>query len=112
MGSQYERRSAEQWRQLLNEFKMGSETDREFCRVRGLGLSSFRKWRYRLDRADSGTAAQAVRRQGFAKVVPPSNQSAQAPVIVRVGDAIRIECPASLGIESIARLALAIRDGR
>jgi hypothetical protein len=110
MEKRSERRNAEQWQALVNEFKAATESDSEFCRLRGLGLSSFRKWRRHLNRLGSGPL-QPIRRPGFVKVMAPTRPAMQEVVTLHL-DAMRIEVPASLGFESIALLARAIRDGR
>ena len=39
------RRNRAQWRQLLERFAASGQSREEFCRARGLTLSSFERWR-------------------------------------------------------------------
>lgn len=42
------RRSRDQWRELLERFERSGQSREQFCRERGLTLSSFDRWRRQL----------------------------------------------------------------
>ncbi|MGI9303384.1 MAG: IS66 family insertion sequence element accessory protein TnpA [Gammaproteobacteria bacterium] len=104
------RKSAARWAELVGEFQQGDETEREFCQRHGFLLSTFRKWRYRYNRT-APTAAPGRQRSAFVKVTR-SATTGSAPIVVRIGNAITLECPATLDMESIAQLARAVHHGR
>lgn len=105
------RRTAEQWATLVEEFAQSGLNEIQFCSERDLGLSSFRKWRYRI-RAKATKPVHGGQRSGFAPVsVCESDVSTQASVNIDLGSEVKIHC-LSLSIESIAQLALAVRHGR
>ena len=74
------RRSAEQWRELLNRFEHSGQTREQFCTEQGLALSSFTRWRGKLRQqrpavADGAGAGEAV----FVELAPDQAVSAQPP---------------------------------
>lgn len=104
------RKPAAQWAELVAEFQASGETERQFCQRNSLVLRTFRKWRYRQIR--SAQSAQLNRKRGaFVEVTRPVAAVSDS-VILCVGDDIKLECPVSMGIESLAQLALAVRHGR
>ena len=104
------RRSAEQWAELVAAYWKSDESEESFCRRHRLGQATFRKWRYRLG-AQTETAEPSAAASGFVEVVPRGDVSDER-VTVHVGDGISLDYPVSRGVESIARLVLALRDGR
>ena len=60
------RRTESQWTGILREFESSRLDSREFCRRKGLALSSFQRWRRRL-----GPVASAE----FVELVPTSSPS-------------------------------------
>jgi len=42
------RRSADQWRELLDRFNRSGQTQEQFCTAHDLGRSTFSRWRKRL----------------------------------------------------------------
>ena len=42
------RRTMAEWRRILMDFKASGETQAVFCAGRGVGLSTFRRWRQKL----------------------------------------------------------------
>ena len=102
------RRTADQWATLVEEFAQSGQNEIQFCDERDLGLSSFRKWRYRI-RAKPVHGGQ---RSCFAPVsVFDPDVSTQASVNIDLSPEVKIHCT-TLSIESIAQLALAVRHGR
>jgi len=47
----YQRLSAEQWRELIEEQRRSGLSQRAFCRARGLTVSTFYAWKQRLQEA-------------------------------------------------------------
>jgi hypothetical protein len=45
---QIRRRSQEEWKQLIIAYEESNLGQRQFCRVHGLGYSTFGKWKKRL----------------------------------------------------------------
>jgi transposase-like protein len=62
-----ERRTPAQWTELVQDFEASGQSQRAFCAERGIGQSTLRYWRRRLEQR-SGQAPVAVR-QG-ARLVP------------------------------------------
>jgi transposase-like protein len=54
-----ERRTPEQWAELMRDFKLSGQSQRAFCAERGIGQSTLRYWRRRLEQR-SGEAPVAV----------------------------------------------------
>ena len=48
----YQRRTVNEWQELVAEFEQGGQTRKAFCSLRGLSLSTFDLWRRKL-REDS-----------------------------------------------------------
>lgn len=112
MAQRAARRSAAEWAQIVAEFDPAAEAAQAFCDRRGLVPSTFHKWcriaqglsKPRVSRGRSSPAR-------FVQVSIPTAQRTRELLTVHAGD-VRIECPASLGIESIARLVKAVRHER
>ena len=102
------RQSAEQWSEIITEFQGSSLSVEAFCRRKGFAISTFNRWRNRFSRttAHADHSIPARRISGFVEAVGAQDMT----VVIAVGDAVRLECPVSMGLESIARLALAVGD--
>ena len=100
-------RWAQEWEGLVREFDAGSETLRAFCDRKGLGMSTFRKWRQR--HSPTYRPKGRLSGSGFVEVTPGTRPSA---ITLQVGDELRIECPQGMGLEAIAQLARCLVDGR
>lgn len=89
-----ERRTPEQWAELVRDFALSGQSQRAFCADRGIGQSTLRYWRRRLEKR-SGEAPVAVS-QG-ARLVPVDLIEEHAPVAagsgvtVLTGGGVRIE---------------------
>ncbi len=104
------RRSAAQWAELVAEFSGGTENESDFCTRRGLRLATLRKWRYHFQSANQADAGQSTAR--FVKVNLPDTRTAHTAAVLCIGTNIRLECPASFDVSSLAQLALAVHHGR
>lgn len=106
------RRSAAEWAQIVAEFDPAIETEQAFCERRGLLWVTFHKW----SRVTRGLCKPRVSRRRstparFVQVSIPTPQRIRELLTVHAGE-VRIECPASLGIELIAQLVKAVRHER
>ena len=63
--SKHTRRTKAQWTEILGRFQSSPLVSRDFCRREGLPLSSFQRWRRRLESVD------AVE---FVELVPTENK--------------------------------------
>jgi len=103
MTSRAPRQSADEWFQIITEFNRSSVSVEEFCSRRGYALSTFSRWRLRFskqhpDQARSG----AIRSQAaFVEALPRESNS----VTITLNDCVRVDCPLSVGVEQISRLA-------
>jgi hypothetical protein len=109
------RRSAAEWSQIVAEFDPAREAEQAFCDRRGLLWVTFHKW-YRVAQGLSKPRSRRRRSSLPARFVQVSIPTSTAHRIgdvltVHAGD-VRIECPVSLGIESIAQLVKAVRHER
>ncbi len=104
------RRSAAQWAELIAEFSGGTESERDFCTRRGLKLATLRKWRYHFQPRSQADADQSTSR--FVKVNLPDARGTHGIAVLCIGTDIRLECPASFDVSSLAQLALAVHHGR
>jgi len=104
------RKSADQWAALIAEYDAGSENEREFCQRHGFKLVTLRKWRYHFKspRKQRSTAS----RSPFVKVDVHTARVPQESAVLHIGQDIRLECPASYDVSSLAQLALAVHHGR
>lgn len=103
-------KTAKQWAQLISEHNAGTLSEREFCTRHNVKLASLRKWRYHFaaqspEKSESAPAA-------FVKVITDTTGSIQQSAVLCIGQDIRLECPASYDIASLAQLALAVHHGR
>ncbi|MFK7976996.1 MAG: hypothetical protein AB8C02_12720 [Halioglobus sp.] len=96
-----QRRSSNEWQQLLAEFDAGTETAATFCRSRGINSSNFYKRRMTRTRASSSAFVVARR------AAPPSLQTS-APISVQIND-VTIRCDSQVPVAWVSELAIALR---
>lgn len=101
-------RSATEWAELVREFDVCDETQHEFCRRKGLGVSTFRKWRQR--QSPSRSPRQAFEGSGFVELTP--GMATPSVITLQIGRDLRIECPQGMSVEAVATLARSLIDGR
>lgn len=105
------RRSRAQWSALIEEYRKSDETERAFCRRHDLNMTTFRNWKYRQGSAPVRRPTKAVaERSNFVEVITAPRD--QAPVRIRLGDELSIDCPRDMSIDEVARLASALHHGR
>lgn len=85
-----QRRTREQWRELVEEFEGTDLTHREFAETYGVGVGAFRSWLYRFRRERGGGGVI-----GFAEVMvaeAPSRHAADGWHLELPGDvAVRLD---------------------
>ena len=104
------RQTSDQWEQLIKKYEHSGDTIDTFCRRHKLGLSTFNKWRRRYSSSTDSTLSST---NAFVEATPfPSPHS--SVVTLRLGDALRVELPMTLGVDRIVELtqAMAERVGR
>ena len=104
------RKTSTQWAELIAEYDSGTASERDFCVRHGIKLVTLRKWRYHFKSSKKRKTQQSP--TGFVKVnVRPSRVTNDAAVLC-IGTDIRLECPSSFDVSSLAQLALAVHHGR
>jgi len=104
------RKSATQWAALVTEYETGSESEIDFCRRHKLKLVTLRKWRYHYKGQDEKGSRRPS--AAFVKVNVKRSTATQEAAVLCIGEDIRLECPASYDVSSLAQLALAVHHGR
>ena len=114
------RRSAAEWSQLVADFDKSGQGQQEFCQSRGVVWVTFRKWwrvvhglsQRKPSRARSGASVPSrfvpVSISPPAPLPLPSRGRSGDVLSMYVGD-VRIECPMSLGMDSIAQRVKSMR---
>jgi len=77
----YTRRSAQQWKTLVDEQKTSGLTATAYCQQQGLGYASFCQWRKRLDSA-SAEAVESL--PAFIAVEPAPEPSSDPHWVVQL----------------------------
>ena len=86
--SRPDRRTPEQWAELVRDYEAGGQSQRAFCAGRGIGQSTLRYWMRRLEKR-SGKAPEAGARE--ARLVPVDLIEEHAPVAAGSGVTILTE---------------------
>ena len=106
-----ERRTPEQWAGLVQDFEASGQSQRAFCAERGIGQSTLRYWRRRLEER-SGEAPLTVS-QG-ARLVPVNLIEEAAPlaagssVSILTGGGVRIEVKRHFDADVLRRVVAAL----
>jgi transposase-like protein len=104
------RKTAAQWAELVSEYSNGSQSERDFCTRHGIKLVTLRKWRYHYKAQNKIDTHQSPAR--FVKVNLRDERVPHDAAVLCIGTDIRLECPASYDVSSLAQLALAVHRGR
>jgi transposase-like protein len=89
-----ERRTPEQWAELVRYYEASGQSQRAFCAERGIGQSTLRYWRQRLEKRSGETpaaAAQGTRLVPVNLIKEPTPVAADSGVTIRAGYGARIE---------------------
>lgn len=99
------RQSAAEWSHIIAEFNRSNNTVEDFCSQRGYALSTFNRWKLRYSKqSPRQSSVVPPRHPAFVEALPAESDT----VTIRLGDSVRMECPLSLGVDHIARLAKAV----
>ena len=123
------RRSAAEWRLLLEEWQRSGKTKDVFARERGMVPSTFRWWAAELGRRDAGRSARTAERKPPAKAAmflpvrviqtgqeaphahSTSSSSRPSTVELQLPDVGVVRVPVGADVAWVARLAGALRGG-
>lgn len=101
------RRSAAQWATIIAEYRAGSEDDATFCQQRSLNLATFRKHKYRRAGRELYGQKSPFKAVTISRVVPPG-----VCITVHGLAGVKVELPATIGMDAVAQLARALTHGR
>jgi len=103
------RRGRQFWEQEIGQFADSGLRHAEFCRQRGLRLTNFRYWLYRLRGEAAGTAVAPVAPLAkFVEVVEARPSGSPVGCLLRVG-AVELELASLPSAAYLAELALLVR---
>jgi hypothetical protein len=100
-------RTDTEWAALVAAFKASGQTQAAFCEQRGINVSSFRRRYQRSEQLTDKRRRPPV--AAFAELTPPS-PAASVGLVVRVGERVRIECPAQMDVVAVAKLVRGLTD--
>jgi transposase-like protein len=101
-----ERRTAQQWARLVEEYAVSGQSQRRFCAEHGIGQSSLRYWKRRLEqgaRTEDGQAATGVRLVAV-KVVDESPTLADSGLVVVAPRGVRVQIARGFDTATLARV--------
>lgn len=99
------RQSAAEWSHIIAQFNRSGISVEDYCAQHGYALSTFNRWRLRVSKQPARQVPiTPTKRTAFVEALPTPAGS----VTITLGDSVRLECPLSLGVEHIARLAKAV----
>jgi len=107
MANRAARQSAYEWSQIIAEFNQSGQTVEQFCAQHGYALSTFNRWKLRHSKqhtAQSAVKSSRPAQPSFVEAMPAQSGT----VTITLDDTVRLECPLSMGVEQIARLARAV----
>ncbi|MEE9333666.1 MAG: hypothetical protein V3U65_06205 [Granulosicoccaceae bacterium] len=105
-------KSRSQWAELVAQYDNGEEREGDFCARHEIKLNTLRKWRYHFKNEAKAKAKGQSGSASFVKVNVRPSAVSQEPAVLCIGPDIRLECPASYDVLSLAQLALAVHHGR
>ena len=96
------RRTAEEWRSIVERQKGQSQTDSEYAQAQGIGVASLRAWRAKFKNQEPATTGTRI-----IEVTPPAPSS-----ILRVilPNGIRLEVTPGWPLEHLGRVADLLRS--
>ena len=101
-----ERRTAEQWARLVEEYEVSGHSQRRFCTEHGIGQSSLRYWRRRLEQGsgtEGGQASPGVRLVAL-KVLDDTPALADSGLVVVSSRGVRVEIARGFDTATLARV--------
>jgi hypothetical protein len=91
-----QRRSIEQWAEIIGEQTRSGLTAKEFCKNQSIGLPSFYQWRRRLRDGDNAITEKVEAKEAFIDVgqigaaITPEADSAPWVVTLDLGDGLKL----------------------
>jgi len=101
-----ERRTPQQWARLVEEYEVSGHSQRRFCTEHGIGQSSLRYWRRRLEQgsgAEGGQASPGVRLVAL-KVLDDAPARADSGLVVVSPRGVRVEIARGFDTATLARV--------
>ena len=110
MATRHTRLDAEQWRKLINEQPHTDLSIDQFCHRKGVGISTFLKWRRRF--GDKSLISSDQPQSNFVQVV--AHQQNQPGILLKVSDSLCVEFPIDVPANTVADIVQAVstRIGR
>lgn len=104
--SRAERRTREQWAALLSEYAASGQSQRGFCAARGIGQSSLRYWKRRLEQ--EGTTQDGPTGRGTRlvpiKLVADTPVRIDSALVVVLHGGIRVQIARDFDAPTLARV--------
>ncbi len=101
-----ERRTPQQWAGLVQEYGASGQSQRQFCAEHGIGQSSLRYWRRRLEQGSGAEGAQGATgvRLVALKVVDESPALADSGLVVVSTRGVRVQIARGFDAGTLARV--------
>jgi len=99
-----ERRTPEQWSALVKEYEASGQSQRGFCSERGIGQSSLRYWRRRLEGDRPGGGRISGARLVPVRVCGDGPSHAGSGLTLVVGSSLRIEVAPGFDVTTLERV--------
>jgi hypothetical protein len=80
-------RTSEEWKRIVDGWQRGKQSQRAYCVERGIGLSSFIRWRQLFKRKPS----RQQRGEAFVAVGPLNLAAGQPAAVLRFPDGAKVE---------------------
>jgi len=105
-----QRRTPQQWATLVQEYEASGESQRAFCAERGIGQSSLRYWRRRLEegRDNAGAPGARTARLVAVKLIEETPALAASGLVVVTARGVRIEVARDFDAAVLARVVAAL----
>jgi transposase-like protein len=105
----WDQSKAEHWAELVNEYESSGESQRGFCARRGIGQSTLRYWRRRLQES-AGEAPSRGGAQFVAVKVRQDESSATASGLsIVAGHGLRVEVARGFDEQTLERVLVSLR---
>jgi len=101
-----ERRTPQQWARLVQEYQASGQSQRRFCAEHGIGQSSLRYWKRRLEQGTDTQNAQAATgiRLVALKVIEDTPALADSGLMVVAPRGVRIQIARGFDAATLARV--------
>lgn len=109
-------KSREEWKELVNNFTVSGEKQKDYCQQRGIGYNAFKFWYYKLRDENNGTTATidkadfvnlkiiASSQEGLNNVVKASKAEEMMVVKIILVNGIKLEITTSNILQLIHQL--------